>query len=310
MSEREKQKQKAAKKKADKLKPDYEAETKAPLETADETVSVAESSCACENLYRPKPHKILDITKLTDILYTFRVETDVKPDFGQFYQISLPRVGEAPFSISAVGDGWVDFTIRSVGNLTGVLQKKRVGDVLFMRGPYGNGFAMEEFKGQHLVVVAGGSGVSPVKPLIDYYYDHESEIDKLDILFGFRTPNDILFIEDIERWKKKFNLIITVDYACGEWDNEYVGLVQNYVKDIRFSKFPKMEIIIVGHPMMAKYTANEFINRGVPQNRILLSYERKMSCGLGKCGHCKINDTYVCVDGPVFRYDKAIILND
>jgi len=268
------------------------------------------SVCKCKNIYKPEPHKILQIRKLTDKVTTFRIETDVKPIFGQFYQVSLPRVGEAPFSISAIGEGWVEFTIRSVGKLTNAMHNKRVGDILFVRGPYGNGFIIDEFQGQHLVIVAGGSGVSPVKPIIDYYYEHESEIEKLDILLGFRTPNDILFLEDIERWRNKFNLILTVNYSCGEWDNEYVGLITNYVKNIRFSRFPKMEIVIVGHPMMAKYTASEFINRGVPQNRILLSYERRMSCGLGKCGHCKINDTYVCVDGPVFRYDKAIVLHD
>ncbi len=264
----------------------------------------------CENPYKPEPHRILQVTRQTDIEYTFRVESQARPVFGQFFEVSIPRVGEAPISVSGVGDGWLEFTIRSVGSLTGGVHEKRAGDMLFLRGPYGNGFPLDEFKGQHLVVAAGGCGLSPVRPLLDYCFHHPEAVGQLDILLGFKTAGDILFREDIQRWKTKFNTILTVDKTCGCWDGECVGLITQYAKDIKLSEFPRMEIVIVGPPIMMKFTAEEFMNRGVPAERILVSMERKMSCGLGKCGHCKINDTYVCSDGPVYRYNKAIQLVD
>ncbi len=290
--------------------PDSKLEAENKTELACEPTGKPEEKCKCENPYKPKPYKILEVTRLTADISTFRVEADTVPAFGQFFQLSVPSVGEGPFSISGVGDGWLDFTIRSVGELTACIHKKRIGDTIFIRGPYGNGFSLKGFKGKHLVIAAGGGGISPLRPLIEYYYQNENEVDKLDILLGFRTPNDILFLEDIERWRNKFNIILTVDYACGEWDNEYIGLITKYIKDIKFSKFHKMDIVIVGPPIMMKFTAKEFIDRGVPGDRILLSYERKMSCGIGKCGHCKISDSYVCVDGPVFRYSEASTLID
>ena len=135
-------------------------------------------------------------------------------------------------------------------------------------------------------------------------------MDKLDLLFGFKTPDDILFRQDIDRWKSRFDTILTVDDACGIWEGECVGLITEYVKNIQFSDNDKMVIVIVGPPVMIKFTAAEFIMLGVSAERIIVSMERRMSCGLGKCGHCKIGEHYICLDGPVFRYNDAIKLID
>jgi anaerobic sulfite reductase subunit B len=258
----------------------------------------------------PAPTRLLAIQKETEVEWTFRLEADAAPNFGQFYMVSLPRIGEVPFSISGVGEGWIDMTIRNVGKVTSKIHDLAIGDTLFIRGPYGNGFPLEEFKGQHLVIAAGGSGVAPVRPLVEYYYKNQDQVEKLDLLFGFRDPESVLFREDIDRWSETFETILTVDKACGIWDGECVGLITEYAKHVKLSEYPKMEILIVGPPIMMKFTAAEFLKRNVPEERIIVSMERHMSCGIGKCGHCKVEDCYVCLDGPVFRYHDAIRLID
>ncbi len=176
-------------------------------------------------------------------------------------------------------------------------------------GPYGNGFPLEEFKGQHLVIAAGGSGVSPVRPLIEHYYKNPDQVGRLDLLLGFRGPDAILFKEDIDRWKTQFETILTVDKAPDDWEGN-VGLITKYVDAITLSDVQRMDVIIVGPPVMMKFTAQEFLSRDIPQERLVVSMERRMSCGIGKCGHCKVGECYVCLDGPVFRYHEAAKLID
>ena len=262
------------------------------------------------NPLTPTPHRVIGICRATGLEATFRIETDTPPLMGQFYMVSLPRIGEMPISISGIGQGWIDMTIRNVGKVSRAVHSLDKESTLFLRGPYGNGFPVEEFKGQHLVIAAGGSGIAPVRPLVEYYYRNPDEITRLDLLFGFKTPDAILFRKDIERWKSRFKTILTVDDACGIWDGECVGLITGYVKDTALSDSDKMDIIIVGPPVMIKFTAEEFIMRGIGKERIMVCMERRMSCGLGKCGHCKIGEYYICLDGPVFRYNDAFKMID
>ncbi len=263
-----------------------------------------------ENPMMPKAHRVIRVDAETELESTFRIEMDEAPAVGQFYMVSLPRLGEMPISTSGIGRGWIDMTIRNVGRVSQAVHDLNENSTLFLRGPYGNGFPLEELKDQHLVISAGGSGIAPVRPLVEHFFQNPGQVDRLDLLFGFKTPDDILFRSDIERWKSRFETILTVDDACGIWDGECVGLITEYVKNIRLSAYNKMVIVIVGPPVMIKYTAAEFINRGVSEDRIIVSMERRMSCGIGKCGHCKISDTYVCLDGPVFRYNDAVKLVD
>jgi len=259
---------------------------------------------------KPSPHRLLNITQQTQAEWTFKIETKNKPNIGQFYQVSLPRVGEMPISISGIGDGWIEMTIRSIGKVSSAVHALNVGENIFLRGPYGNGFPMEEFKDKHIVIAAGGSGVAPVRPIVEHYFNNPSEAKKVDLLFGFKEPSQILFQDDLARWKEKFDSIVTVDQACGIWDGECVGLITKYVQDIKLTEFKNLEVIIVGPPIMVKFTAEEFMKHGVAKEKIIVSLERNMSCGIGKCGHCKIDDSYVCLDGPVFRYPKAEKLID
>ncbi|PAB59848.1 anaerobic sulfite reductase subunit AsrB [Anaeromicrobium sediminis] len=252
---------------------------------------------------------IIDIVKETDIDYTYRFESDIKPENGQFLEVSLPGIGEAPISISDFGDGFIDLTIRKVGKLTGEVFDLAIGDYLYARGPYGNGFLLENYIGKNLIIVAGGTGLAPVRSIINYFYDNMHELKSFKLIVGFKSPKDILFKDDIERWKGKIDVTLTVDKGDENWKGN-TGLVTEYIKKLEILDKEKTEAIVVGPPMMMKFSNIELMNREVPEDKVWVSFERKMSCGIGKCGHCKIDDTYVCLEGPVFNYTKAKNLID
>lgn len=262
-----------------------------------------------KNEYIPQLSKILEVKKHTELEYTFRMayEGAVRP--GQFFEVSIPKFGEAPISVSGIGEGTVDFTIRRVGKVTNEIFENYVGDTLFIRGPYGNGFDMEEYKGKELVVIAGGTGLSPVRGVVDYFAHHPEEAASVTLIAGFKSPKDVLFREDFAFWEKRMKVIQTVDTAPEGYEGP-VGMVTKYVPELRFEKLDNAAVICVGPPVMMKYTVLEVQKLGVPEENIWISNERKMCCGLGKCGHCKIGSTYICLDGPVFRYSEGKELID
>lgn len=261
------------------------------------------------NIYMPFKSKIISIKKHTDIEYSFRMEyyEDVKP--GQFFEVSLPRYGEAPISVSEIGEGYIELTIRRVGVVTDVIHSFKPKDILFLRGPYGKGFDIDNYKGKELIVAAGGTGLSPVKGVIDYFADNIEECKGLTVLAGFKTIDNVLFEDNIERWKKTSDVTITVDSAEEGYSGN-VGLVTKYIPDLKINNIDEVQVIVVGPPMMMKFTVLEFLKLGIKEENIWISQERKMCCGVGKCGHCKIDDTYICVDGPVFNYIKGKALID
>lgn len=268
-----------------------------------------------ENLIMPKPYRILDVRKMTDIEFLFRVEYPEvdKVKFGQFMQLSLPKVGECPISVTdfCAKEGWVEFLIRKVGVVTDEIFNLHAGDIMPMRGPYGKGFDTIDIKGKKVIIVTGGSGLAPVRSLIKHIHRNTQEVESMELLFGFKDADSILFKEEIAEWRTKHPMILTVDKGCGI-DGECVGLVTQYVPQLGLLSqgFENVEVIIVGPPMMMKYTALEFEKLGVPSDKIWLSFERKMSCAIGKCGHCRIDETYVCLEGPVFNYTQAKYLVD
>lgn len=261
------------------------------------------------NEYIPFPSKILEVIEHTDIEYTFRMEFkgDVKP--GQFFEVSIPRFGEAPISVSGIGENFVDLTIRRVGKVTNEIFKNYVGDKLFMRGPYGNGFDVDIYKDKELIVVAGGTGLSPVRGVVDYFAKNTNESKGTTLITGFKSPKDMLFKDDLKRWNDSINLIVTVDSAEEGYTGN-TGLVTKFIPGLDIKDKENVQIIVVGPPMMMKFTVMEFLKLGIKEENIWISQERKMCCGLGKCGHCKIDDTYICLDGPVFNYTKGKLLRD
>lgn len=253
------------------------------------------------NHYIPQLSTIKEVIKHTDLEYTFRMtyEGDVKP--GQFFEISIPKFGEAPISVSGIGDGTVDFTIRRVGKVTNEIFENYVGDTLFIRGPYGNGFDLENYKGKELFVVAGGTGLSPVRGVVDFFAHNPDQAVSTTLIAGFKSPKDVLFKDDFKFWQEKINVIKTVDTAPEGYEGP-VGMVTKYIPDLKFEDIENTSFICVGPPIMIKFTVQAILKLGVPEKNIWISHERKMCCGLGKCGHCKIGSTYVCLDGPVFNY--------
>ena len=261
------------------------------------------------NILTPKACKIIDIKKESNLEYTFRVETDIKVKHGQFLQLSIPKIGEAPISVSGFGDGYLDFTIRSVGKVTDKIFTLKSGDTLFLRGAYGKGWPVEKFKDKNLIIVAGGTGVAPVRSMINMFYNDETYAKSVNLILGFKDENSVLFKSELELWKEKFNTIYTLDK--GERDGFENGLVTKHLSKLPLNSFKdNYEVIIVGPPMMMKFTSLEFVKLGVPEEKIYVSFERKMSCAVGKCGHCRVDETYVCLEGPVFNYTKAKNLLD
>ncbi|MDF2593678.1 MAG: asrB [Clostridia bacterium] len=261
------------------------------------------------NAYLPKPYKILKITQETDIDYTYKIAYEGSIIGGQFMEISIPGVGEAPISISDFDDHSLDMTIRRVGRLTDKVFELKAGDALFMRGPYGNGFDLDLFRGKDLTIIAGGTGLAPVKNLTRYFAEHLDEVKKLEVLLGFKSPKDILFLEEIKKWSQSCPIYMTVDQPGDNWQGE-TGLITTHVTKLDLADVKEKMAVVVGPPIMMKFMTLELIKNGFLEENIWVSFERKMSCGIGKCGHCKIDETYVCLEGPVFNYVKAKSLID
>ncbi len=261
------------------------------------------------NPIMPVPCEILSVKQESRHEYTYRVKTDIRPKHGQFLQLSIPKIGEAPISVSGQGDGWLDFTIRSVGKVTNDIFRKRAGDTLFLRGAYGNGWPLEQLAGKHLIFITGGTGLAPVRSLLNHCATDPGFARSVRLIAGFKNEEGIIFAEDLARWQKCFQTTYALDKD--EKAGWRTGLVTAFIKEIDFHAFDAdYAVLIVGPPVMMKYAGLEAVACGVPEEKIWVSFERKMSCAIGKCGHCRIDETYVCLDGPVFNYQQAKYLVD
>lgn len=264
-----------------------------------------------ENPVKPTAHKILEILPQTENEWTFRVENDIPIKHGQFMQLSLNKIGEAPISVSGFGDGYADFTIRKVGKVTDALFNLKKGDNIFIRGCYGNGWPWEKLKGKNVVIVAGGTGVSPVKTVINALCDDPDYAKEVYLILGYKNSNSILFTDELKKWKtaEHFHVVYTLDNE--DYPGWNKGMVTEFIKDIPFDYFAgNYECLVVGPPIMMKFAGQGLLQNGAPEEKIWMSFERKMSCAVGKCGHCRIDEVYVCLDGPIFNYTVAKNLVD
>ncbi len=261
-----------------------------------------------DNIYAPTSVKILDVASHTPTERTFTLDARVSASPGQFVMVSLPHVGEAPIAISTLGDASIAITVRDAGKVTGQLFQRNPGDEIFLRGPYGRGFPVDIFEGQPLLVIAGGSGIAAVKPLVEHYLHSRcsSKVKQLDVLVGFRSPKHVLFKADLKRWDKNFGVVVTVDTHEDEDESWFggVGFVVDFIQTVK-NIGPETFVVVTGPPKMMSNSVNELLRHQVAPERIWLSFERHMCCGVGKCGHCRIREKYVCVDGPVFNYIDA-----
>lgn len=261
------------------------------------------------NIMKPFPFRILKITHETQAEFTFRVAFPYETDFGQFCMLSIPKIGEAPISVSGTGDGYVEFTIRKVGRLTDGVFELREGSPLYIRGPFGRPWPVKTvFEGEKktLAVITGGTGLAPVRTVLNYFYDHPEKIRELYLISGFTGIQRVLFDEDRAKWKEneKFRTIYTLDNSdCSGFER---GMVTEHIGRIPFCAFgDDYNVAIVGPPAMMRHSVAECLKEGVPEDKIWVSFERKMQCAVGKCGHCKVDETYVCLEGPVFHYSEA-----
>lgn len=229
---------------------------------------------------------------------------DYKP--GQFVMIGIPGIGEAPISItsSPTQEGYFDLAIRKAGRLTAVLHTLGEGDKVTIRGPLGNGFPVEALEGSDLLFVAGGIGIIPLRSLINYVMDNRRDFGKVTILLGCKTPGLLLFTDELAAWEKRadVNFACTVDRADPDWKGN-VGLITTLIPPADID-CAGTNAVIVGPPVMYKFVVRELLKKGLCEDRIYMSLERHMKCGLGHCGHCQIGDVYCCKNGPVFTYGE------
>ena len=258
-----------------------------------------------ENPYLPKAYKVLEFFRESVDTFTIKVDMQVKHDPGQFVQVSLPGIGESPISICSHSDKYMNLNIREVGNVTKALSKLRAGDTVLIRGPYGRGYPMTAFHGNDLIIIGGGCGVAPLKGIIDYAEQHDADFGRITLFLGYRSPNDILFTRELEGWKQRHHVKISVDknqhhefcYDARE------GFITEALKEAELDNRNKL-VFICGPPIMMKFVIDILNKKGFHDDQIYVSAERLMYCALGVCCHCMIRDKFTCVDGPVFRYDE------
>lgn len=262
-----------------------------------------------QNFMLPRLFQISRVTKDTNDTFTFELKPSDNGEFvfkpGQFNMVYLFGVGEIPVSISsdAKKKSSIVHTIRAVGTVSKAMRKLKKGDVLGIRGPYGTDWPVLRASGHDVVIVAGGIGLAPLRPVIYHVLANREKYGKIILLYGSRTPQDILFMKELEKWRARLDteVSVTVDRASGAWRGN-VGVVTTLISKAHFDP-ARTVAMVCGPEIMMRYTVQEFIRRGVTKDKIYMSMERNMKCAIGFCGHCQWGPTFICKDGPVFRYD-------
>ncbi len=267
-----------------------------------------------KNEYLPYPAKIEAIQNESFDTKTFKVvftdkKTAAEFDYqaGQFAEVSLFGIGEAPISITSSPSrkGFLEFSIRDAGKVTHAIHGLKPGDILYVRGPYGNAFPFNEIKGKNIYFIAGGIGLPPLRSLINMVFDNREDFKQIKILYGAKTPDEVCFKSELEAWKEIPDTLtfLTVDNPDQSWMGS-VGVVTELWKETKIS--PEDSIAIVcGPPIMIKFVTLKLLESGFKAEDIVMTLERYMKCGIGKCGHCNIGGKFVCIDGPVFNYAEV-----
>jgi sulfhydrogenase subunit gamma (sulfur reductase) len=265
-----------------------------------------------ENPFMPEPARIVrhyDLIKDHRFFQIRHLDMDRAMSFtyhpGQFIMVSIPGVGEAPFSISSTPSrpGILELGVRKMGRVTEAFFQKKDNDVIYIRGPYGNGFKLDQMKNKDIIILAGGLGVIPLRSILYYVLDNRDQFGRVFFMYGARNPGEILFRTEFFQLKERNDIecFYTVDKPDETW-SENVGVVTKL-----FTQLPEIDprratAVVCGPPVMYKFVIDEFLKLKIPKNQIQLSLERRMKCGIGKCGHCALDHLYTCKDGPVFTY--------
>lgn len=268
------------------------------------------------SIYLPQLAELIKVKSIAERekLFEFKLqdakELGHKP--GQFVEVSFFGIGEMPVSVSSspTRKGSFQLAVRNVGSVSNALHNSTEGATIGIRGPFGKGFPLESLKGKDILIVAGGIGLFPLRSLINYILDTRSDFGRLIILSGSKTTGERMFTNELRRWHERQDceLLETVDVGDEHWTGN-VGVVTTL--------FPKVDIdpkstfaITVGPPVMYRFVISQCQKKGISDEQILVSLERRMKCGVGKCGHCQINGIYVCQEGPVFTYAEILKLRE
>lgn len=267
--------------------------------------------------------EITSIHKLTGHENLYRIQIidpverdrfDFKP--GQFLMLELPGIGEAPFSISSSPSrkGDVELCIRRVGNLTNFLSRVERGTHVGIRGPFGTSFPMEKMYGQNILLIAGGLGIAPLRTPIAYVQENRSRFNNVDIIYGAKDPSEQLFTYQYDMWRADdIKLSIIVEKTDPSWTGR-VGLITKVLEEMFADRddefFQNASAIVCGPPVMFKFVCNMLTKKDMPMQRMFVSLERRMHCGMGKCCRCNVGSTYICLNGPVFDYWTVMNLKE
>lgn len=267
-----------------------------------------------QNPYIPEPVRIVRQYDLIKDHRFFQVRhTDMQRAMsftynpGQFIMLSLPGVGEAPFCISSTPSrpGILELGIRKVGKLTDALFQKVDNDIIFLRGPYGNCFKIDQMKNKDIIMVAGGLGVMPLRSILYYVLDNRDCFNRFFFLYGARSPDMMLFKEEFLQLTKRHDIecLFAVEKVGDSKDwNQHTGMVTSLFKHLPEIDPSNVNAVVCGPPVMYKFVIDELLKLKIPKTQIQMTLERRMKCGVGKCGHCVLENLYTCIDGPVFTY--------
>ena len=261
------------------------------------------------SIYLPEMARLAEVRPMTALEKLFTIELpdgrNLGHDPGQFVMVSVLGVGEAPISITSSpsrSNGAFQLCVRRVGDVTNALHAMQPGNMVGIRGPFGHGFPIEKMRGKDVLFAPGGLGLAPLRSLINQVMDERGNFDRVIMLYGARHPSELLFTDELAEWQARddIELHLTVDRADDNWKGN-VGVITTL--------FPKVDIhprntvaVTIGPPIMYRFVLMELLGKGIPEGNIWLSLERRMKCGVGKCGHCQINHLYTCQSGPSFSY--------
>lgn len=278
---------------------------------------MVKTSICQDDIYLPEMATVLRSEPMTALERFIELKLDSGNELGhlpgQFVEVSIFGVGEAPISISSspTQNGSFQMVVRNAGNVTRAMHGLKLGDKVGIRGPFGTHFPVDgEMKGKDIVFVCGGLGLVPVRSAINYVLHHREDYGDVTILFGTKSPAERLFIDEVKEWTSKENVTYTetVDRGDEQWRGN-VGVITTLMMDTMVD--PRKTVAIVcGPPVMYKFAIMSLYKMGMVDRNIYVSLERHMKCGVGKCGHCQINGLYVCQDGPVFKFADVAELQE
>jgi NAD(P)H-flavin reductase len=268
----------------------------------------------------PEPCRVLEAIRQTpkEVLLVVAApqQAPFQPEPGQFVMVSLPGIGEAPLSLAALPgegtpEGTFELLVRKAGRLTNLVTRLVAGELLYVRGPYGRRVAWDQFEGSNLMLIAGGLGLAPLRPFVRRALLRRERFRHIDVLIGARNPDELLFRADLASWKARRDdarVLLTVDAASDGWGGR-IGVITTLFDQVH----PETEdavAVMCGPPVMYRHAIRRLLAMGFYENRVWLTLERRMKCGVGLCGNCQMNGLYLCQQGPLFSYREVRHLSE